>query len=142
MQVAQVLRRKGGDVASVTRTTSIPAVAAMLKARGIGAVVVIEADGRIAGILSERDIVYALADNGRGLDHLSAGDLMTRDVQTCRPGQDVNEVMHAMTHKRFRHLPVVDNGRLVGVISIGDAVKTRIEELENERNALTDFIHG
>ena len=142
MQVAQILRRKGGDVATVTRATAIPAVAAMLKARGIGAVVVLEADGRIAGILSERDIVYALADNGRGLDHLSAGDLMSRDVATCRPGQDINEVMRAMTDKRFRHMPVLDADRLVGVISIGDAVKTRIEELEIEREALTSFIHG
>lgn len=142
MQVAQVMRRKGGEVATVTRTTGVPAVAAMLKARGIGAVVVLEPDGRIAGILSERDIVYALADNGRGLDHLSAADLMTRDVTVCRPGQDVNDVMRAMTDKRFRHMPVVDNGQLVGVISIGDAVKTRIEELENEREALTNIIHG
>ena len=142
MQVAQVLHRKGGDVATVTRTTSVPAVAATLKARGIGAVVVLEPDGRIAGILSERDIVYALADNGRGLDHLSAADLMTKDVAVCMPGQDVNDVMRAMTDKRFRHMPVVDNGELVGVISIGDAVKTRIAELESEREALTSIMHG
>lgn len=142
MQVSQVLHRKTGDIASVSPETPIPAVAAMLKSRGIGAVVVLGKDGDLKGILSERDIVYAMSENVNGLGDLTAAELMTADVQTCRPAHDVNDVMRSMTQKRFRHMPVLDNGKLVGIMSIGDAVKSRIEELENERRALESFITG
>lgn len=141
MQVGQIVRRKGGDVASVVPETPIAEIAAMLKDRGIGAAVVLDAGGKLAGIVSERDIVHALAAHGGRCAELTAGDLMTTDVQTCKPAHDIHDVMRVMTDKRFRHLPVVDGGRLIGVISIGDAVKSRIEELETERNALESFVH-
>jgi CBS domain-containing protein len=142
MKISQLLRNKTGDIASVSPETPIPAVAAMLKGRGIGAVVVQDREGGLAGILSERDIVYALSDRATGLADVTAADLMTAQVQTCSPAQDINDVMRAMTEKRFRHMPVMDQGQLVGIVSIGDAVKSRIEELENERRALETFITG
>lgn len=142
MKVAQVLREKSGDIATVLPDTPIPAVATMLKGRGIGALLVLDDKNDLMGIISERDIVYALADNADGMGHLTAGDLMTREVQTCKPGQDINDVMRAMTAKRFRHMPVLDDGKLAGIVSIGDAVKCRMQELENERQALESFITG
>jgi CBS domain-containing protein len=141
MQVGQIIRRKGGDIAGVAPETPITDVAAMLKDRGIGAAVVLGPDGKLAGIVSERDIVHALADHDGAVADLTAADLMTTDVQTCKPAHEINDVMRVMTQKRFRHLPVMDGGTLIGVISIGDAVKSRIEELENERNALESFVH-
>jgi CBS domain-containing protein len=142
MQVAQILNRKDGELASVTPDTPIPALAAMLKSRGIGAVVVIDEAGELRGIVSERDIVYALADLAGGMSHLTARDLMTRDVSVCKPGHDINDVMRAMSSKRFRHMPVMEDGQVIGVVSIGDAVRSRIEELEHERQALEELITG
>lgn len=141
MQISKVLQTKGSDVATAQPSTPVLDAAATLKTKGIGAIVVLGGDGRIAGILSERDIVHALADHGGVLNDLTVGDLMTRDVTTCRANQDVNHVMRTMTQHRFRHLPVVDNaGKLIGIISIGDAVKARIEELEYETEALQNII--
>jgi len=141
MQVGQIIRRKDADIASVAPGTAITEVAAMLQDRGIGAAVVLDDGGKLAGIVSERDIVHALAEHHDAIAERTAGDLMTTEVQTCKPAHEINDVMRVMTQKRFRHLPVMDGGKLIGVISIGDAVKSRIEELENERNALESFVH-
>jgi len=104
----------------------------------IGAVI-ISADGKsIAGILSERDILRALAEHGAGLLALKAEDLMTREVVTCSREETLQSVMVKMTHRRIRHLPVVEQGELVGIISIGDAVKSRLEEAELETSVLRD----
>jgi len=142
MKVAQLLKGKPESVTTVSADTPVPAVVAMLKSRGIGAVVVVDGDGNIAGILSERDIVGGLSDRGAEVLDACAGDLMTAPVQTCRPGHDVTWLMRTMTERRFRHIPVVDNGKMVGIVSIGDAVKARIQELEQEAEALQSFIAG
>jgi len=140
MQVSQILQSKGGAITTVAPDTPILDIAKLLKEKRIGAVVVLDGDERIAGILSERDIVRSLADHGETLARRTAADLMTREVETCRPSQKVDDVMRVMTEKRFRHVPVVDKGNLVGIISIGDAVKARIEDLEYEANVLHNFI--
>jgi len=109
---------------------------------GIGALVV-SADSRaIDGILSERDIVRGLSKNAAGCLDQKVSELMTRDVQSCEPGEAVNSVMVRMTKGRFRHMPVVENNGLAGIISIGDVVKARMSEIEHENQALTDLIAG
>ncbi|RDD60562.1 CBS domain-containing protein [Ferruginivarius sediminum] len=142
MKVSQILQTKGRDVATVSPDDAILDVVAQLKARRIGAVVALDGSGHIAGILSERDVVHALAEHGPNLAKLKVADLMTKDVTTCTPSNDVNHVMREMTQGRFRHVPVIENGKLAGLVSIGDAVKARIEELEHEREALQSYIAG
>lgn len=142
MKVAKILQRKGGDVASVDPQRAIPEVVSLLCERDIGAVIVVDRHGQMAGIVSERDIVRALDNHGPDLSGLTAGDLMTREVSHCDAEQDINDVMRGMTEGRFRHMPVLDDGRLIGVISIGDAVSARMEELEREREALQHYIAG
>lgn len=142
MKLSRILQNKGGDVATVTPDRPILEVVAELRQRGIGAVVVTDSDGAMIGILSERDIVHALADKGHDLTRLTARDLMTSAVESCTPEHDVNYVMRQMTQGRFRHVPVLENGRLAGIISIGDVVRARINELENERAELQRYISG
>jgi CBS domain-containing protein len=141
MKVAQILQAKSSEMATVQRDRPIAEVVALLRAQDIGAVIVVEADGTLAGILSERDIVRAL-DKAPDLATLCAADLMTAEVAHCEPHHDINEVMKSMTTGRFRHMPVMDNGRLAGLVSIGDAVRARIDELEREREALQHYIAG
>lgn len=142
MKVSRILHFKGGEVITVSPDRPILEVVTLLKERGIGAVVVVGDDGMIAGILSERDIVHALADQATDLARLRAADLMTTQVSICESDHPVNDVMRQMTEGRFRHVPVVDDGRLAGIISIGDVVRARIEELEREREALQHYIAG
>lgn len=142
MKLSQILHRKGDEVATVSPDRPILEVAAELESRGIGAMVVADADGRMQGILSERDIVHALAVRGADLTPLTAADLMTAQVQTCTPDHDVDYVMRRMTEGRFRHVPILEGDRLVGIISIGDVVRARIDELENERAELRRYIAG
>lgn len=142
MKVSRILHYKGDEVATVSPDRPILEVVTMLKERGIGAVVVVDDNGSIAGILSERDIVHALADRVTDLQDLRAADLMTAQVSICGPDHHVNDVMRQMTAGRFRHVPVVEDGRLVGIISIGDVVRARIEELERETEALQHYIAG
>lgn len=142
MNVEAILRSKGSGVATVPPGTTIAAAIRELRARGIGALVVSE-DGRsVAGILSERDIVHALAEHGAELLKLTVDRLMTRRVVTCRPEDTVSELMARMTERRFRHLPVLKDGALCGIVSIGDLVKNRIEEVEFEADSLRHFIAG
>ena len=135
-----ILKDKGREVVTADPDTPIAEIVATLKDRGIGAVIV-AGDGDIpAGILSERDIVRAMPKHGAKLMTMRAADLMTREVVTCTLEHTIDEVMKIMTEGRFRHLPVIEGGKLVGVISIGDAVKRRLGELEAEAGALRSYI--
>ncbi|HMB77993.1 MAG TPA: CBS domain-containing protein [Kiloniellaceae bacterium] len=142
MKIQQIIDDKGREVATIRSESSIATAASMLKLQGIGALVVSEDGSQVAGILSERDIVRALVEHGTDLLEMRVSDLMTRNVKTCTPQSDVTAAMGEMTRSRIRHLPVVENGGLVGIISIGDVVKTRLGELETETSVLRDFIVG
>lgn len=145
--VANALKRKGENAhqtITVTPETSIQAVTEILSRHGIGAVVISPDDKEIAGILSERDVVRRIAQDGDEALRLTAADLMTRDVITCTGEDRITTIMSQMTRGRFRHVPVVDErGQLAGLISIGDVVKSRLSELKTEAEALKDYIsHG
>ena len=140
MQIGQLLRHKGHDVATIDGSRSVRDALALLSERRIGALVV-SADGRrIDGILSERDIARGLHERGAGLLGDPVTEVMTADVHTCVPGASVLELARLMTVERVRHVPVVDDGALVGIVSIGDVVKARLDELEEERRQLVDYI--
>lgn len=139
MIVAQILASKGRDVATTTPARTIAEVVADLTARKIGALVVLER-GRVAGIVSERDIVKAIGLRGTGILDDPVSSIMTRDVVTCGESDTINQVMSRMTRRRFRHMPVVEDGELVGIVSIGDVVKARIEEVEYEADELRSYI--
>jgi CBS domain-containing protein len=140
MQVASILDNKGRNVVTADPGTSVPEIAQVLKSKKIGAAVVLDDRGSVAGIISERDLVHGLARHGARLLDMQVGDLMTRDVVTCRSDFDIDEVMKVMTDTRIRHVPVVESGRLVGIVSIGDVVKHRLDELEDEANQLKRYI--
>jgi CBS domain-containing protein len=131
---------KGGLVYTVTPGTTLGQVSRQLSTRRIGAVLVVDRLDRVAGIVSERDIVHALATHGAPALELGAGEVMTRDVVTCDPDDSIDHVMQTMTHGRFRHLPVVRHGELLGLVSIGDVVKTRLAETRHETEALRAYI--
>ncbi len=140
MHISQLLRRKGAEVATVDATASIRTALALLAEHGVGALVV-SADGRgVEGIVSERDVVRALHERGAGLLADPVSSVMTAQVHTCVPGAGVEELARTMTEHRVRHVPVVDGGALVGIVSIGDVVKARLDELEGERAQLVDYI--
>ena len=140
MTIKTILAAKGSDVVTIDPTTDVAAAAKLLSERRIGAVVVTGPEGRIVGILSERDIVRALAERGTEALKLPLTELMTRKVATCSPADTVASLMEQMTAGKFRHVPVVEQGRLVGIISIGDVVKLRLKEMESEQEALRDYI--
>ncbi|WP_422370182.1 CBS domain-containing protein [Hoeflea sp.] len=140
MTVKQILDQKGRDVVTVSPSMSTADAVRFLAENKIGAVVVTNESGKVAGILSERDIVRAMAT--RGADALSApiSDIMTSKVTTCGESHSVNQVMELMTNGRFRHLPVETDGKLVGLISIGDVVRRRIEDVEREAEEIKAYI--
>ena len=139
MRIADVLRTKGAAVATITPETSVSGLLTELSLHNIGAMVVVSADG-VAGIVSERDVVRKLHEHGVELLRLPVSQIMTTMVATCSPTDTVDHLTALMTTKRVRHIPVVENDRLVGIVSIGDVVKQRIEELESEQRALQDYI--
>jgi len=139
MIVAHILASKGRDVATTTPARTISEVVADLTARKIGALVVLER-GRVAGIVSERDIVKAIGNRGAGVLDDPVSSIMTRDVVTCGESDTIDRVMARMTRRRFRHMPVIEEGELVGIVSIGDVVKARIEEVEHEAVELRTYI--
>jgi CBS domain-containing protein len=142
MNVKTILAAKGGDIIDIEPTADLAAAAKLLAARRIGAVVIRGAGGRLVGILSERDIVRALAEHGaRALD-LPVGQVMTREVETCGEDETVAGIMERMTAGKFRHMPVMSNGKLAGLISIGDVVKQRVGEIERETEAMRDYIRS
>jgi CBS domain-containing protein len=115
---------------------------ALLKERGIGALVVTGKKAPLVGIFSERDVVRALAASGEKALKLKVSELMSHDVVTCNASTELNELMTTMTERRIRHVPVVDDGQLTGLISIGDVVKARLDELENDKKSLLDYVSG
>lgn len=138
MKVADILQEKGHAVRTVPPTLTIGALAHRLKDELVGAMIV-STDGRsLDGIISERDIVHGIADRGSAVDSVRVSDLCTKAVYTCSPEDSVSEVARLMTHKRVRHVPVVDKGRLVGVVSVGDVLKCRLHEMQLEANVLRD----
>jgi len=142
MNVKAILAAKklGGDIISIEPTADLATAAKLLSKHRIGSVVILGAGERLVGILSERDIVRALSEQGAGALALPVGQVMTRDVATCGEDDTVASIMERMTAGRFRHMPVVANGRLVGLISIGDVVKQRVEDIEGESEAMRDYI--
>ncbi len=139
MQISQILDAKGPDVATVDPEATVDEAVRILQFKRIGALVVTK-DGGVKGIISERDIVRGLASHGAKLLEMPVRDLMTRSVVTCGRESRVEHLMKDMTVGRFRHLPVMEGKKLVGIISIGDVVKNRVEELESETNVLRDYV--
>ncbi len=142
MTVAAILKRKGNAVYSALPTDTIADVSRNLSARRIGAVVVMDAGGQLLGILSERDIVQSLATNGTQALQLSAGQLMTRALKTATPETTASEALTLMSAGHFRYLPVIDNGVLTGVVSIGDVVEAKILDQESEAGTLRAYVSG
>ena len=140
MTVAAILKDKKPGVIAAKPSDTVEQVCQLLADKGIGAVLVLKPDGAIAGILSERDIVRGLSMIGTDLLQQSADSIMTKNVMVCSSHDTIEDVMHLMTRRRIRHLPVVDEGRLIGIISIGDVVKRRIAETEMEAEALKQYI--
>ena len=143
MQVSRLLEVKGPDVVTASPDDLVSAVAALLASHRIGAVVVSNDGHGIDGVVSERDIVRALADRGGSALDESAAAIMTVEVFTCEPGSTVEQLMGLMTDRRIRHVPVLVDGTLAGIVSIGDVVKDRMNDLETETKTLHDYIeHG
>jgi CBS domain-containing protein len=140
MQISQLLDGKGAFVATVRPDTSINAVIKELAERGIGSLVVSDDGNAIVGIVSERDVVAAISRFTAAILDEPVRTIMSTTVQTCRSDDSVDALMATMTDQRIRHIPVVDEGRLVGIVSIGDLVKARMDELERDRDALEHFI--
>jgi len=141
MMIGNILRNKPAGFISVTPDVPIAVVAATLSEKNIGALLVLD-QGRMVGILSERDVVRSLAANGKATLEMTVGDLMTPDPTTATPETTVEQAMAVMTERHFRHLPVVDAGRLVGLVSIGDVVKARIDQSQYEVETLRTYVGG
>lgn len=140
MQVKHILREKGREVVTIASDATLSEAARLLAHRRIGALVVADGKGAIVGILSERDIVRAVADHSVRALGQEIGRHMTRAVTTCTETDSIDELMETMTHCRFRHMPVVENDRLCGIVSIGDVVKSRIAESVREAASLREYI--
>jgi CBS domain-containing protein len=142
MRITEVLRRKGNSVVTIAPTQTVRDLLAALARHRVGALVVSGDGVQVDGIVSERDIVRRLHSDGDGVLDRSVGEIMTVDVRTCDPGDTTDDLMSEMTEHRFRHVPVLVEGRLAGIVSIGDVVKYRLEELQSERDQLTAYITG
>ena len=140
MIVKNILLGKRENVVTIEPNADLASAVKLLAERRIGAVVILGADDRIVGILSERDIVRAIAERGPTALQQPVGQVMTRDVKTCSETDSIESLMGRMTAGKFRHMPVVEQGQLVGIMSIGDVVKNRVEEIEGEATALRDYI--
>lgn len=141
MLISDVMRSKGDLVVTVAPTETVRTLIALLDEHRIGALVVSTDQATIEGIVSERDVVRRLHRDGAAVLDQQVADIMTADVRTCGPEADLEQVAGIMTEARIRHLPVVTDGRLVAIVSIGDVVKHRIDELQVERDQLVDYIH-
>lgn len=142
MIVKTIIEIKGYDVVTLEPGATLDAAAKLLAGRRIGAAVVLGADDRVVGILSERDIVRAIAERGAGAMQEQVSQVMTRKVVTCSLDETLHSIMERMTEGKFRHLPVIEQGKLSGIISIGDVVKHRIVEIEQESDALKSYIQS
>jgi CBS domain-containing protein len=140
MNVKNILAQKGDEVLTIEPAATLASAMEILARRRIGALVITGADRRIVGIISERDIVRVLVERGIEMLQSSVSEIMTRKVVSCGQNETIAEIMGRMTAGKFRHVPVVEQGRLIGIVSIGDVVKARLEELETEQDALRDYI--
>jgi len=140
MTVSIILAAKGHEVTTIEPGATMKSAVTLLTEKRIGAVPVLGADHRIVGILSERDVVRALAERGAAALDEPVSRAMTRKVATCTETETIASLMERMTEGKFRHLPVVDQGRLVGIVSIGDVVKHRLQEMERDSAAMRDYI--
>ncbi len=139
MTVSEILHRKGRQVSTVRSIDAVEAAIAKLYDERIGALVVVDRWGKLVGMFSERDVIHALARHGAAALEFEVHELMTPDVTTCTPEDRVDAVMEVMTAHRVRHLPVMENGQLVGIVSMGDLVKNRLDEKEQEAAVLRDI---
>lgn len=140
MTVSTILADKGRDIVTIEPGTSLAEAVQLLAAKRIGSALVLGADRRLIGIISERDVVRALAAEGAAALDQPVSRTMTRKVETCTEGETICSIMERMTAGKFRHLPVVDQGRIVGIVSIGDVVKHRLHEMERDLAAMRDYI--
>jgi CBS domain-containing protein len=139
MQISDILHHKGTEVVAILPSESLAAAAKKLAQHRIGALVVRDRLGRLVGMISERDVVTALSQHAAAALNLTVNDVMTPDVVTCKPADAVREIMALITVRRIRHVPVCDGDRLVGIVSIGDVLKSRLDEKELELNMLRDL---
>jgi CBS domain-containing protein len=140
MNVASILKHKGRDCATIKQDQTVHEAVRIMAERKIGAMVVVDDAGGIAGIVSERDVVANLANGHAELLAAPVARIMTRDVFTCSPSDSTEQLMAQMTHSRIRHLPVKEDGKLAGIVSIGDVVKWRMAEIESRNAALQEYI--
>jgi CBS domain-containing protein len=141
-KVSSVLKHKGHDVVTVAPDQTVTAVVKVLAQHRIGAVPVVNEKGQIIGIISERDIIRGMAEHADAVLKLAADKLMTRDVETCAFEDQLVDLMEVMTRQRIRHLPVIHEGALHGIVSIGDVVKQRLEEVQSEAEELRNYIRS
>ena len=142
MTIESILRRKGTDVTTIAPEASIKRAADWLSAKNIGALVVVTSENAVLGLISEREIVHAFSRYGETAGSMLVKEIMQYGVTTVSPDESVNRVMNLMTHHRVRHMPVLRGGQLVGIVSIGDVVKHRLEDLELEANVLRDVYNA
>jgi CBS domain-containing protein len=142
MKISDLLADKGDSVEVISPTETIAGAVRRLTERGIGALIVSHGDGTVDGIISERDVVRLLALEGEQALGRLVRDAMTTPVTTCDPADEVISLMSLMTDRRIRHVPVVAGGRLVGIVSIGDVVKSRVDQLERDRKELLEYVSG
>lgn len=142
MTVKAILDNKGTDVATIEPTADLASAIKLLAERRVGALVVVGPDQRVVGIISERDAIRMLAERGAAAMGQPVGQVMTRKVVTCNRSETMSNVMERMTAGKFRHLPVVEESQLIGIISIGDVVKYRVRQIELESAALRDYIRS
>ena len=140
MTISIILASKGREVVTIAPSASLASAVGLLVEKCIGAVLILGADRRVVGILSERDVVRALAERGAGALEEPVSQTMTRKVSTCNENESVFNIMERMTDDRSRHVPVVDQGKLVGIVSIGDVVKHRLQEMERDSAAMHNYI--
>jgi CBS domain-containing protein len=142
MTVKSILAAKGGDIITIEPTANLETAVRTLAEHRIGALLVLGPDRRVIGILSERDIVRTLAEQGFAALSQPLAQVMTRKVVTCSPTETISVIMERMTAGKFRHVPVIDQEQVVGIVSIGDVVKHRLQEMEHESAALRDYIQS
>lgn len=142
MLVETILQTKGGKVHTLNPSATLAEAVDVLNTHNIGALVIVDASDAVIGILSERDVIRRLGSNPAGTMAMRVEDCMTRDVITCARDTAIADIMERMTRRRIRHMPVVDGESLIGIISIGDVVKRKIEEVEQEAGALKEYIAG
>jgi CBS domain-containing protein len=140
VRIADLLRHKGSDVATVPPGISVAGLLEDLDRHNVGAMVVSDEAGTVVGIVSERDVVRKLHERGAELLHAHVSEIMTTSVVTCEPTETVDSLASIMTERRIRHMPVVSDGRLVGIVSIGDVVKSRLDEIEREAEEMREYI--